>query len=182
LAGNREPAIFNDLGYSLFLQGKLDKAARAVRKAVALRPTEPKFHNNLGLIYGHQRRFEEAWNEFRRAAGEADAFYNLAFVKSSLNDFEGAKACFRRALAIDPTHERARRALKAFELADSDPDSLTLLETASDDGTEWVPYVENGSNPAVAALAGQAAGLPANRTSGTRPAKIDRAAPAPPNQ
>ena len=100
--------------------GKLDKAESALRKAVALRPTEPKYHNNLGLIYGHQKRFEDAWNEFRKAAGEADAFYNLAFVKSSLNDFEGAKAEFRRALAVDPAHERASRALRAFELAETD--------------------------------------------------------------
>ena len=128
LAENREPDLFNDLGYSFFLQGSLDKAESAIRKAVALRPTEPKYHNNLGLIYGHQRRFEDAWNEFRLAGGEADACYNLAFVKASLNDFEGAKACFRRALAIDPSHDRARRALRAFELAETDPDSLAQLE------------------------------------------------------
>src|SRR5208282_4117260 len=52
LAGNAEPGIFNDLGYSFFLQGRLDKAESAMHKAVALRPTEPKYHNNLGLIYG----------------------------------------------------------------------------------------------------------------------------------
>ena len=33
----REPDLFNDLGYSFFLQGKLDKAESAIRKAVALR-------------------------------------------------------------------------------------------------------------------------------------------------
>ncbi len=157
LAENREPDLFNDLGYSFFLQGKLDKAASAMRKAVALRPTEPKYHNNLGLIYGHQRRFEEAWNEFHVASGEADAFYNLAFIKSSLNDFEGAKACFRRALAVDPSHDRARRALRAFELAETDPDSLVQLETCGEDDTQWVPYVENGQgqDPASATTAGR---------------------------
>ena len=106
LAQNREPAIFNDLGYSYFLQGNLPKAESVLRKAVALRPNDVKFHNNLGLIYGNQRRFEEAWKEFRAAGGEADACYNMAFVKASLSDFEGAKACFRRTLAVDPSHER----------------------------------------------------------------------------
>ena len=146
LAEDREPDLFNDLGYSFFLQGKLDKAESAIRKAVALRPTEPKYHNNLGLIYGHQRRFEDAWNEFRLAGGEADACYNLAFIKASLNDFAGAKACFRRALAIDPSHDQARRALRAFELAETDPDSLAQMETSNDDGTKWVPYVEDGQD------------------------------------
>ncbi len=144
--------LFNDLGYSFFLQGKLDKAESAMLKAVALRPKEPKYHNNLGLVYGHQKRFDQAWEEFRRAGGEADAFYNLAFVKASLNDFEGAKASFRRALAIDPAHERARRALRAFEVAESDPDSLTQIDTDSD-GTSWVPYVEPGQAAANAVAA-----------------------------
>lgn len=143
-AEGREPDLFNDLGYSFFLQGKLDKAASAMRKAVALRPTEPKYHNNLALVLGNQRRFDDAWNEFRLAGGEAAACYNLAFIKASLNDFEGAKACFRRALSIDPTHEGARRALHAFELAETDPDSLAQLEMTAEDGTQWVPYVENG--------------------------------------
>lgn len=183
LAENREPDLFNDLGYSFFLQGKLDKAESATRKALALRPTEPKYHNNLGLIYGHQRRFEDAWNEFRLAAGEADAFYNLAFIKSSLNDFEGAKACFRRSLAIDPSHERARRALRAFELAETDPDSLAQLETCNDDGTRWVPYVENGQNqdpssttsaPEDASDKGGAAASSANPAMASRTARMSR--------
>ena len=173
LAEDREPDLFNDLGYSFFLQGKLDKAESAMQKAVALRPTEPKYHNNLGLIYGHQRRFEDAWNEFRLAAGEADACYNLAFVKASLNDFEGAKACFRRALAIDPAHDRARRALRAFELAETDPDSLAQLETPANDDTQWVPYVENGQDPSPPAGATAAKPL-GDRwgTAGSSPASI----------
>ena len=167
LAQGHEPAIFNDLGYSYYLQGNLDKAESALRKAVAMRPSEQKYHNNLGLVYGHQHRFEDAWKEFRQADGEADAYYNLAFVKSSLNDFEGAKACFRQVLAVDPSHERALRALRAFEVADTDPESLTQMECSNDSGTEWVPYVEGASSqdgtattPATADKAGTATASP----------------------
>ena len=170
LAGNTQPDVFNDLGYSFFLQGKLDKAEIAVRKAVALRPTEPRYHDNLGLIYGNQRRFDDAWNEFRLAGGEADAFYDLAFIKASLNDFEGAKACLRRALSVDPAHDRARRTLRAYELAETDPDSLAELAVSNDEGTQWVPYVEGGQGQDPATTAKDAggkfgtAGSPANAT------------------
>lgn len=177
LAGDREPDLFNDLGYSFFLQGKLDKAESAIRKAVALRPTEPKYHNNLGLIYGHQNRSEDAWNEFRKAGGDADACFNLAFVKSSLNDFEGAKACFRRALAIDPSHDGARRALRAFELAETDPDSLAQLETSSGDGIRWVPYVENGQgqDPSAATATTTTPAPSPNRAMSSRNARLSAA-------
>ena len=154
LAENREPDLFNDLGYSFFLTGSMKKAENAIRKAVALRPSEPKYHNNLGLILGHQRRFDDAWKEFRLAGGEADACYNLAFVKASLGDFAGAKECFHRALAIDPTHDQARRALRAFELAETDPDSLAQLATSNDDDTKWVLYVENAQDQETSAGAG----------------------------
>jgi Tfp pilus assembly protein PilF len=182
LVQNREPNLFCDLGYSFFLQGKLDKAESAARKAIALRPDEPRYHNNLGLILGHQRRFDEAWGEFRRAGGDADACYNLAFVKASLNDFEGAKESFRRVLAIDPTHDRARRALRAFELAESDPDSLAQLEVSSEGGTQWVPYVEPGRGPeGLAASAGEkeqadsgAGRGPAVRTAANRNPRMNR--------
>ena len=30
------------------------------------------------------------------------------------------------------------------EMAETDPDSLAQLETTAADGTQWVPYVENG--------------------------------------
>jgi Tfp pilus assembly protein PilF len=144
---NRDPGLFNDLGYSFYLHGKLDKAENALLKAVAMRPAEAKYRNNLGLVYGHQGRYDEAWEQFRRAGSEADAYYNLAFVKASQNDFSAAKDSFRRALATDPTHEQARRALRAFELAETQPESLSDLEALADTGTNWIPYVEPGEGP-----------------------------------
>jgi len=145
---SRNPELFNDLGYCFYLQGKLNKAESALLKAVAMRPAEPRYRNNLGLVYGQQRRYEDALEQYRRAGGGGDAYYNLAFVKASQNDFEGAKDCFRRALAVDPTHERARLALASFETAENHPETLSNSGPLTDDGTLWVSYVENDANKA----------------------------------
>jgi Flp pilus assembly protein TadD len=144
----RNPNVFNDLGYNFYLQGKLDKAESAVRKAVALRPAEGRFRNNLGLIYGQQHRYDEAWEQFRRGGGEADAYYNMAFVRASQNDFPAAKECFRHALLVDPTCRKAAQALRAFELAETQTGTAAETELPANDGTEWIPYLETGANPA----------------------------------
>ncbi len=148
--------LWNDLGYCLFLQGKLDQAERAMLKALALSPDNARYHNNLGMVYGHQGRYEDALEEFRHGGSEADAYYNLAFVLASRNDDEGAKNCFRLALAVDPTYEPARRALRNFEEARKDPEGLFDNNPIVENGIRWEPYVEEpepvrSSNPVQAA-------------------------------
>jgi Flp pilus assembly protein TadD len=143
---SRNPDLFNDLGYCFYLQGKMEKAESALLKAVSMRPAEPRYRNNLGLAYGMQGRDEEALAEYRRAGSEGDAYYNLAFVKAARNDLPGAKDCFHRALAADPTHERARQALTSFEAADSQPEYLHNVGPLADEGVTWVPFVENDDN------------------------------------
>lgn len=140
--------LFNDLGYCFFLQGQMDKAERSLLKAVAMAPSNSRYRNNLGMVYGHQGREEEALEQFRRAGSEADAHYNLAFVRAAKSDFEGAKACFHRALAADPTYEPARRALASFRKAEEDPLSRFDNSPVVQNGTYWVPYREDGSTDA----------------------------------
>ena len=135
--------IFNDIGYNFYLQGQLAKAESALLKSVTLRPAEPRYRNNLGLVLGHQGRDKDALAHFRRAGSEADAQYNLAFVKASKDDVEGAKLCFRRALVADPSYDAAADALTAFNR--SDIDQQFAVDHYTDDGRPFVPFVEAGS-------------------------------------
>ncbi|MBN2477242.1 MAG: tetratricopeptide repeat protein [Pirellulales bacterium] len=137
-----DPELFNDLGYCFFLQGKLHKAESALLKAVALCPSVARYRNNLGLVLGNLGRDEEALEQFRHGGSEADARYNLAFIWASREETDRAKECFCLALAADPTHERARRALTAFERYEQDPDALADLLPTLDSGIRWEPYVE----------------------------------------
>ncbi|NQT38295.1 MAG: tetratricopeptide repeat protein [Planctomycetes bacterium] len=136
-----DPQILNDLGYCYFLQGQLTKAESALAKAVDMSPSKEKWRNNLGLVYGYQGRYDEALQEFRHAGSDADAWVRLAFIKTAMEDAEGAKECFRLALADDPMHEEARRNLRSFEEYDRlGPGAQDGPVIAS--GGNWVPYQE----------------------------------------
>jgi len=159
---NRNPDLFNDLGYCFYLQGKLSKAETAILKAVAMRPAEARYRNNLGLIYGQQGHYDEALDQFRRGGGEGDAFYNLAFIRASQNDMEGAKECFLKALAADSTHEKARRALASFERAETDPEGTQSLAAMGEEDGKWISYVEDTDSKSAVVRANTSSTAPGN--------------------
>jgi Flp pilus assembly protein TadD len=143
--GGADAEVFNDLGYSYYLSGQMNKAESALAKAAALAPHEDRYRINLGLAIGQQRRYEDALEQFRLAGSEADAQYNLAFVLATQDDAAGAKACFQRALAADPTHAKSRKAIKSFEQYEVDP-ALAARETQlAIDAKGYIPYVEDDS-------------------------------------
>jgi Flp pilus assembly protein TadD len=135
--------IMCDLGYCQFLQGSLSKAETTLRQAVVIAPTNNRAHNNLGLVLGHEGKYEEALEQFAQAGNEADAYFNLAFVYAAQENPKDAKECFRRCLQLDSSHEQARDALVSFD----EFDRLTpaMREALVDDvdykdGVRYVPY------------------------------------------
>lgn len=145
--------LFNDLGYSFYLSGQLPKAESALGKAIQLEPGNPRFHNNFGMVLGQQGRLGDAFDEFLKVGSEADAHYNMAFIYASQNKIEDAKTCFRRALASDPTHSKASKALESFQRYEQNGGQMIDDEFAAD-GRRLVPYIEDANgNPDVDAMA-----------------------------
>ena len=170
--------LFNDLGYSFYLSGNLSKAESALGKAIQIEPGNPRFHNNYGMVLGQQGRLEAAFEEFLKVGSEADAHYNMAFIYASQERVEDAKLCFRRALASDPTHSKASKALESFKRFEQNGGQMIDDEFAAD-GRRLVPYIEDGKgNPDVDAMANfginrqidstfpSAHNIPTNRTAG----------------
>jgi len=117
-------------------------------------PANARFRNNLGMVYGHRGRYDEAMEQFRHGGSEADAFYNMAFVLAGRDDVDGAKDCFRLALAADPSHVKARDALRRFDESKDGGGEIAGRGPAVEDGRRWEPYVERGqpqAGPAQAA-------------------------------
>jgi Tfp pilus assembly protein PilF len=156
--------IMADLGYCYYLQGKLDKAEKYLGQAVDKQPTNPRYRNNLGLVLGHMGRDEDALTQFKAAGSDADAYFNLAFVCASQDRIPDAKTCFKKALIADPTHQRAREALMAFEEYDAMPPHLRQLRDVevAGNGVRLVPHVEGDDGSFVQQAGGQAA-MPSNR-------------------
>lgn len=137
--------IHADLGFCLFNQGKLKDAEAQTIRAIQLDRRNPRFHNNLALIFGYQGRHPEAFEEFKMAGSEADALYNLAVIYSAQGRDELAKSCLERAVHADPQHEVARNALERFEADENMPEEMRQLrDIAVEDGKNTRPYLEGG--------------------------------------
>lgn len=160
-----DPQIMNDLGYCYYLQGSLTQAEPYLRQSVAMQPANARFRNNLGLVLGHMGRVEEALIEFRAGGNEADAQFNLAFVYASQERTDESKQCFRNALAIDPTHRRAREALASFEEYENKPIALRERdEELTESGGRWVHFQESADGGVQQAAAQTP--LPSGRNAG----------------
>lgn len=145
------PDLFNDLGYCYLLQGKPEKAERALLKAIGMAPATQRYRNNLGLAYGLQGRYGEALEQFRRAGGEADAWYNLAYVQWMRNDLDLSQQSLENAVAVNPAHTAARECLSRLSsgeafFADTAPNTRPWNENKPNADTELAAVGDSTSS------------------------------------
>lgn len=106
-----DPELLADIGYQHFLQRRLPEAEEALRVAIEADPRHQRSLNNLGLVMGHQGRFDEALVIFRRGGTDAEAHANLAFVLAFHGRYEEAKRNYSIALSRNPGLKVAAEAL-----------------------------------------------------------------------
>jgi serine/threonine protein kinase/Flp pilus assembly protein TadD len=86
---------------------EFDEAIGYYRAAIALRPTSPIAHLNLGLALRDRGRAEEAIFECRRAIelkpGYAEAHSDLGTIYHGKKQFDQAIACYREAIRLKPS-------------------------------------------------------------------------------
>lgn len=70
----------NNLGFSLYLSGKIDDAIRELEMALALDPSLSIAYNNLGFAYGKRNEMDKAKRMFRTVNSEIDTLKNLALI------------------------------------------------------------------------------------------------------
>ena len=95
-------------------QAKTDytEAANAYQKAIALKPADGGYHNNLGQAYVKLGKTDDAIKEYN-AAAQADPtnaamyYFNLGAILTNSNKPDDAIAAFDKALAVDPTRADA---------------------------------------------------------------------------
>jgi tetratricopeptide (TPR) repeat protein len=109
------------LGYALVRLNRLPEAIADYNQALKVEPGNPEIHNNLGYLYNHSARYNEAVAaclEAIRLLGEtgeaykqgfqtrqevlAHAYKNLGNAYSGMNDFEQAAKALRQATVIEP--------------------------------------------------------------------------------
>jgi tetratricopeptide (TPR) repeat protein len=111
----RDADLLNDIGYCQYQQGNWAEAERWFRAALEQQPGHARAAINLGMALGQQGRYAEAEAAFERVNTAAEAQVNLAFIYQTQGKREEAKAAYRKALALQPELELARRALAKLE-------------------------------------------------------------------
>lgn len=109
----KEPNLWNDAGYSAYLQGRWPEAEKALRRAAELDPSNPRILTNLGLALAASGKTDEALEVLTRAGGPASAHANLAYVLASTEQHQAARQHYATALAhqrdLPTAHEGLRR-------------------------------------------------------------------------
>ncbi len=115
----KDAKIWNDAGYSYYLQGRWADAERTLRTAVRLAPDDYRIRTNLGLALAAAGRSEEALPLLSESNGDAIGHANLGYLLAASGQLELARSQYETALALRPDLEIARRALARIELDQS---------------------------------------------------------------
>ena len=104
-----------DEGDELFRKGDYEKAEEFFLKAASRNPTDPKVYARLGVIYLHQKNFNDAI-ESLKVAVKLDKYnpsrhYNLALAYLGNDDRQKATVSAREAITLDPVTKKYRQLL-----------------------------------------------------------------------
>ncbi len=130
------PAGWNLVGRSAMSLSNWQRAEAALSRAVELDPLNAMYRNNLGLLFIHMKRADDAIDELETAVElfEDDAphfvFNNLGLAHEMAGNQEEARAAFEEALTISPFYARAKVNLDRVERAIAKTEEGNAFETA----------------------------------------------------
>jgi Flp pilus assembly protein TadD len=103
--------IWNDAGYSYYLQGRWADAEGALKTAARMAPEDMRIKTNLGLVMAAAGRTDEALGLLSQYSGDAVGHANLGYLLAATGQNDLARREYEKALAIRPNLDQARRAL-----------------------------------------------------------------------
>jgi len=108
-------------GNALATLGRTQEALARYRQALAFKPDNAELHSNVAHALHMLGAHGEARGHYDRAIalrpGFTEAYFNRAVLSLETLDMAAAKADFEGAIAAEPAHEMAHRALSAVLLA-----------------------------------------------------------------
>ncbi|MDP2912868.1 MAG: tetratricopeptide repeat protein [Candidatus Omnitrophota bacterium] len=115
-AAAREDIVFEQLGVSQALKGRFAEAEESFKRAIAIKPSNPMSHYNLGTLYLNLKRFNEAIKELeeclRLNPNYHDAHNNIGTIYTSCGRPEKALSHFENSLRLNPYQENIRMAVE----------------------------------------------------------------------
>jgi tetratricopeptide (TPR) repeat protein len=128
--------VIHLLGLTFLQQGKLDRSAELMSKAIKLNPNSAPAHNNIGNIYKAKGLHKDALESFEKAIrlkpDYPDALVNRGIIRIKLGHAEQAISDFASAIKISPKSCDAYTGLgMALKKLDRLPEALDALEKAA---------------------------------------------------
>ena len=122
------------LGMVHFIRGEVETALQYIQKSLEVDSTIAVYHNNLGVVFKEQRRYQEAYTAFEKAVAldpkYPDALSNLGLVSVSTGlSPHLTEHYYRSALKLRPDHVDALRHYSSFLVKQElYTDALPLVE------------------------------------------------------
>jgi Flp pilus assembly protein TadD len=113
----KDSKIWNDAGYSYYLQGRWADAERTLKTAAKLAPEDQKIKTNLGLVLAAAGRPQEAFKLLSQYSGDAIGHANLGYLLAATGQVDLARDQYLQALALQPSLALAKRALAQLDRA-----------------------------------------------------------------
>jgi Flp pilus assembly protein TadD len=125
----KEAKVWNDAGYSYYLQGRWAEAEGALKTAARLDPDDERIRINLGLTLAAAGRTEQALPLLSRSTGDAAGHMNLGYALAATGQLDLARRQYETALALRPDLDLARRALAQLDHQQGSPASSATEAT-----------------------------------------------------
>ena len=108
-------SLLSNTGYLYLKRGDLSHARGYLERAVAADGSLVEARNNLGMVLARMDEPNAALTQFMAVNEPAAAFNNLGVAYLEQKRWTVAREAFRRALALDPAHKKARLNLAEAE-------------------------------------------------------------------
>lgn len=106
-----DAVLWYELGMCYGRQKHWDSSIQCLQKAASLAPGNTTYANHLGFSLARAGRYEESFEYFRAAVGEAQAHVNLAKMMNHVGQTEYARQHAEAALQLEPRLAEARQML-----------------------------------------------------------------------
>jgi len=106
-------AYWNTYGLVLSQMGELDAAIDAFNKALSVQSGMTDIHNNLGMVYTEQQRYEDALVEYGLVLQDKTyptpefAYFNIGLLKLKQGKTDEAMMAFEQVVTLKPDFYRA---------------------------------------------------------------------------
>lgn len=111
----KDPRVWNDSGYSYYLQGRLEEAETALRTASKLAPDDARIRTNLGMVLAAAGKTREALPLLSNNQGDAIGHANLGYLLAATGQYDLARREYQEALLLRPDLLLAQRALTQLD-------------------------------------------------------------------